>query len=86
LSGTNVVVLRNGEPVVELGDEELRDTYSVTKTVVSTLAGIALRRGDVETIEPWRPLLSMTAGLQCEIDDIIELESGWEDAILALPR
>jgi CubicO group peptidase (beta-lactamase class C family) len=86
LSGTNVVVLRNGEPVVELGDEELRDTYSVTKTVVSTLAGIALRRGDVETIEPWRPLLTMTAGLQSEIDDVIALDSGWEDALRSLPR
>jgi CubicO group peptidase (beta-lactamase class C family) len=86
LSGTNLVVLRNGEPVAELGDDALRDTYSVTKTVVSTLAGIALRRGDVETIEPWRPLLTMTAGLQSEIDDVIALDSGWEDALRSLPR
>jgi CubicO group peptidase (beta-lactamase class C family) len=82
----NVVVLRKGEPVVELGDAELRDTYSVTKSVVSTLAGIALARGDIETVEPWRPLLTMTAGLESEIDDVIALESGWEEALTSLPR
>ena len=56
---TNLVLLRKGEPVVEFGDD------------VSTLAGIALRRGDIATIEPWRPLLTMTAGPQSEIDDVI---------------
>jgi CubicO group peptidase (beta-lactamase class C family) len=83
---TNLVVLRNGEPVVALGDDALRDTYSVTKTVVSTLAGIALRRGDVTAIEEWRPLLTMTAGFESEIDDVIALDSGWEDALRSLPR
>ncbi len=79
-------MLRNGEPVVELGDDELRDTYSVTKSVVSTLAGIALRRGDVTTIEPWRPLLTMTACLQSEIDDMIALDSGWGETLTSFPR
>jgi CubicO group peptidase (beta-lactamase class C family) len=83
---TNVVVLRDGEAVVELGDDELRDTYSVTKSIVSTLAGIALARRDIATVDPWRPLLTMTAGLQSEIDDVIALDSGWEDALQALPR
>ena len=83
---TNLVVLRGGEAVVEIGDDELRDTYSVTKTVVSTLAGIALARGDIESIEAWRPLLTMTAGYESEIDDVIALDSGWEDALRALPR
>lgn len=82
----NVVVLRGGKAVVELGDDELRDTYSVTKSVVSTLAGIALARGDIETVEPWRTLLTMTAGLHSEIDDVIALDSGWEAALVALPR
>jgi CubicO group peptidase (beta-lactamase class C family) len=82
----NVVVLRGGVPVVELGDDELRDTYSVTKSVVSTLAGIALARGDIRTVEPWRRLLTMTAGLQSEIDDVIALDTGWEAALAALPR
>jgi CubicO group peptidase (beta-lactamase class C family) len=83
---TNLVVLRRGEPVVELGDDELRDTYSVTKTVVSTLVGIALARGDVATIEPWRPLLTMTAGYESEIDDVIALDAGWERTLRTLPR
>lgn len=82
---TNLVVLRNGETVVELGDGVLRDTYSVTKSIVSTLVGIAVRRGEVATIEPWRPLLTMTAGLQSEIDEVISLESGWEEALRSLP-
>jgi CubicO group peptidase (beta-lactamase class C family) len=85
-SGLNVVVARGGEAVAQIGGDELRDTYSVTKSVVSFLLGIAVARGDIESYEQWRPLLTMTAGLQSEIDDIIELESGWEDAILALPR
>ena len=38
------MVLRAGRTAVELGDDELRDTYSVTTSVVSTLAGIALAR------------------------------------------
>jgi CubicO group peptidase (beta-lactamase class C family) len=83
---TNVVVLRDGEPVVELGDRELRDTYSVTKTIVSTLAGIALARGDIVSIEQWRMLLTMTAGLESEIDDVIALDSGWEGALRSRPR
>jgi len=83
---TNVVVLRDGAPVVEVGDDDLRDTYSVTKSVVSTLAGIALARNDIETIEPWRALLTMTAGLQSEIDDVIALDSGWEATLRSLPR
>jgi CubicO group peptidase (beta-lactamase class C family) len=69
-----------------VGDGELRDTYSVTKTVVSTLCGIALARGDVASVEPWRPLLTMTAGYRGEIDDVMALESSWEQAIRAWPR
>jgi CubicO group peptidase (beta-lactamase class C family) len=83
--GLNVVVLRDGACVAALGDDELRDTYSVTKSVVSTLLGIALARGDVATAEPWRPLLTMTAGVQGEIDDVMELETSWEQAIRGWP-
>ncbi|HET8527803.1 MAG TPA: serine hydrolase domain-containing protein [Gaiellaceae bacterium] len=83
---TNVVVLRGGECAAAIGDDELRDTYSVTKTVVSTLVGIALARGDVRTVEPWRPLLTMTAGFSGEIDDVMALDTSWEQAIRAWPR
>ena len=78
--------MRDGACVAALGDDELRDTYSVTKTVVSTLCGIALARGDVATVEPWRPLLTMTAGFRGEIDNVMELHTSWEQAILAWPR
>ena len=86
MHNVNVVVLRDGEVIAELGDHELRDAYSVTKTVVSTLVGIALARRDIDSVERWRPLLTMTAGLHGEIDDVMELDTSWEQAILAWPR
>ena len=82
----NLVVLREGEVIAELGDDALRDTYSVTKSVVSTLVGIALARGDIGSVEQWRPLLTMTSGLHGEIDDVMALDTSWEQAILARPR
>ena len=53
---TNLVVLRDGELVLErhYGDdsaEELVDVYSVTKSVVSTLVGIALGRGELASLD-----------------------------------
>jgi CubicO group peptidase (beta-lactamase class C family) len=94
----NVVVTRYGEPPVErqLGAGNLDDpvdTYSITKSVVSTLAGIALDRGAIGSLDdpvaaylgdrvrhPYtvRHLLTMTAG--------VETDGAWEiDEVMALP-
>jgi CubicO group peptidase (beta-lactamase class C family) len=93
---TNVVVLERGEIVFErhYGNgslDDLVDTYSVTKSVLATLVGIALRRGDLDTIDrtvascidrpirhgyTLRHLLTMTAG--------VETDGAWEiDAVMA---
>ena len=56
---TAVVVRRAGETVFERGAvSELADTYSMTKSVVATLLGIALDRGEVASLdEPARAFL-----------------------------
>lgn len=99
---TNLVVLREGELVLELqyGDdpaEGLADVYSVTKSVVSTLVGIALGRGDLGSLDvevrggrTYRHLLTMTGGTEndgpWEIDEVLALPSGWREHIEAAPR
>ncbi len=94
---TNLLVVRDGEVVVarHYGDgsiDDLCDTYSVSKSVVATIAGVALRRGDLETLDvevahgyTLRQLLSMTSGLDTgDIDDVMALETSWLDPLLAV--
>jgi CubicO group peptidase (beta-lactamase class C family) len=69
---TNLVVMHDGEVLLErhFGDDspkELADVYSVTKSVVSTLVGIALGRGELVSLDlpvhggrTYRHLLAMT--------------------------
>ena len=99
---TNLVVLRYGELVLErhFGDgsaDDLADVYSVTKSVVSTLVGIALARGELASLDlpvhggrTYRHLLTMTGGTEndgpWEIDEVIALESGWRAHIEAAPQ
>jgi CubicO group peptidase (beta-lactamase class C family) len=97
---TNVVVVRDGEVVraEHYGEgslDELCDTYSMTKSVVSTLFGVALRRGDIESLDlevahgyTVRQLLTMTAGIDTgDIDDVMALETSWLEPLLAIePR
>ena len=99
---TNLVVLRDGELVLErhYGDDSaasLADVYSVTKSVVSTLVGIALGRGELASLDlpvhggrTYRHLLTMTGGTRndgpWEIDEVIALASGWREHIEAAPR
>jgi CubicO group peptidase (beta-lactamase class C family) len=98
---TNVVVLRRGEEVLarHLGDgsvDDLVDTYSVTKSVLSTLVGIALRRGDLDDLDrpvagarTFRHLLTMTGGTRAdgpwEIDEVMARPAGWVEWLEAAP-
>jgi CubicO group peptidase (beta-lactamase class C family) len=94
---TNVIVVRDGEVDVahHFGDgslDELCDTYSMTKSVVATLVGIALRRRDLESLDveiahgyTLRRLLTMTAGIDTgDIDDVMALETSWLEPLLAV--
>jgi CubicO group peptidase (beta-lactamase class C family) len=99
---TNLVVLRDGELVLErhFGDasaESLADVYSVTKSVLSTPVGIALGRGELASLDlpvhggrTYRHLLTMTGGTEndgrWEIDEVIALPCGWREHIEAAPR
>jgi CubicO group peptidase (beta-lactamase class C family) len=79
----SLVVVRPGEEILarHFGSgsiDELADTYSVTKSIVATVAGIALDRGELASLEEplsayfgaapadvtLRHLLTMTAGLE----------------------
>lgn len=99
---TDVVVLRDGELVFARRygggvDGELRDTYSVTKSVVATLVGIALGDGLLRSLdEPVhagrtvRHLLTMTGGTEAdgpwEIDEVLARPEGWRAHLEAAPR
>lgn len=99
---TQLVVLRDGQLVLErqYGDgsvDDLADIYSVTKSVVSTLVGIALSRGELDVLErpvaggrTFRHLLTMTGGTRndgpWEIDAVIALRSGWREHIEGAPQ
>ena len=99
---TNLVVLRDGELAFErhYGDDSadhLADVYSVTKSVVSTLVGIALGRGELASLDltvhggrTYRHLLTMTGGTEndgpWEIDEVIALPSGWREHVEAAPQ
>ena len=91
---TNLVAVRGGATVLSrhYGDGELDDlvdTYSMTKSVVATLAGIAIDRGALDLTDV-RDLLTMTRGCETgaawDIDAVMEIPSGWVDRILSAPR
>jgi CubicO group peptidase (beta-lactamase class C family) len=49
---TNGVIIRNGYIVSEFGDVNVVDpTYSVTKSMLSTVAGIAVREGLIKDLD-----------------------------------
>jgi CubicO group peptidase (beta-lactamase class C family) len=99
---TNLVVMHDGEVLLErhFGDDspkELADVYSVTKSVVSTLVGIALGRGELVSLDlpvhggrTYRHLLAMTGGTEnggpWEIDEVLTLQCEWRKHIEAAPR
>lgn len=68
----------------------LADVFSVTKSVVATLAGIAARQGLWRVDEGMRHLLTMTRGCDTDgwydIDGVMALPSGWLDRIAQAPR
>ena len=98
---TNLVVLRDGKLVLErhYGDgtaDDLADIYSVTKSIVSTLVGIALGRGELDSLDravagerTFRHLLTMTGGTEpdgpWEIDEVLARPSGWREFIESAP-
>jgi CubicO group peptidase (beta-lactamase class C family) len=93
----DALVVQRGRTLLELAlrpadADGLVDTYSITKSVVATLAGLALDRGAIRSLdEPvanhladarqpytFRQLLTMTAG--------VETDGAWEiDAVMARP-
>ena len=91
---TDLLVVRRGEVVLARhfgggSADDLVGTYSMTKSVVATLAGIASDRGLLDLADI-RDLLTMTAGRETggawDIDAVMERESGWVDWILSAPR
>ena len=89
---SSLVVVHAGDVVLERpfgSDVDLADTYSITKSFASTLAGIAADRGALE-LDDVRDLLTMTAGRETggpwDIDAVMERESGWVDWIMTAPQ
>jgi CubicO group peptidase (beta-lactamase class C family) len=78
---------------------EVADTFSITKSVVATLAGIAVRQGLLPDLDrpvedlagtSLRHLLTMTRGAETggayDIDEVMALPGGWLDRMAAAPR
>jgi CubicO group peptidase (beta-lactamase class C family) len=96
----SVLVARDGELLVEQYFRDRRPTdlgnvHSVTKSVLATLAGIAIeqRALSLETREgsiSVEQLLTMTAGLEAatphDIDDVADRGESWVAGPLAAPR
>lgn len=93
----DLVVLQGGELVhrASYAPGRLRDCFSMTKSVLGMLVGIAVGSGAVTLDEPIegdvtvRDLLTMTRGVASDLEDIdrvMELPSGWELAIRARAR
>ena len=100
---TNLVLLHRGEVVLDRAfaghsPDDLVDVYSVTKSVVSALVGIALRRGELDSLDrlvyggprTFRHLLTMTGGTESdgpwEIDEVLAMPTGWLEFLLEAPR
>jgi CubicO group peptidase (beta-lactamase class C family) len=91
---TNVVLIHRGEIVLARhfgagAVTDLTDIYSVTKSVVGTLAGIAID-DRVLQLEDVRDLLTMTAGRETggpwDIDAVMERDGAWVEWILSAPQ
>ncbi|MET9020681.1 serine hydrolase domain-containing protein [Actinopolymorpha sp. NPDC004070] len=88
----DLVVLQGGEVVhrASYAPGRLRDCFSMTKSVLAMLVGLAVDSGAVgleECVEDdatVRDFLTMTRGVASDVEDIdrvMELPSGWEQAI-----
>jgi CubicO group peptidase (beta-lactamase class C family) len=91
---TNLVLVERGESVLgrHFGPgrfDDLVDTYSITKSVVATLAGIAIDSGAF-SIADVRDLLTMTTGRETggawDIDAVMRRRSGWVAWIQSAPQ
>ena len=92
-------VLVDGVPVFDehLSGPVRGDVFSVTKSVLATVAGVAARRGLLPDLdEPlsrgqtWRHLLTMTRGAAVhgpwDIDEVTALPGGQVDRVASAPR
>jgi CubicO group peptidase (beta-lactamase class C family) len=91
---TSVLVARDGELEYERyfrdrRRDDLANVHSVTKSVVSTLVGIAIDDGLV-TLEDVEPFLTMTSGYSADgewdIDEIADRGESWVEGPLRAPR
>lgn len=98
MAQTADLVVRQGGEVVHrarFAPGRLRDCFSMTKSVLAMLVGLAVDSGVVSLDEPVedeatvRDLLTMTRGVASDpedIDRVMELPSGWEQAIRGRAR
>ncbi len=91
-SGMNGLILRHGYIVAEWGDtQEIDMTFSVTKTYLSTTAGLALDRGLISAVEDqvrsYVPDNSFHAEHNREITwhQLLNQTSGWEGTLWGKP-
>ncbi|MHC5065100.1 MAG: serine hydrolase domain-containing protein [Planctomycetota bacterium] len=91
-SGMNGIILRHGYIVAEWGDTQAVDmTFSVTKTYLSTVAGLALEAGLIEDLQdPVRDYVqdgSFDAAHNRDITwhQLLNQSSGWEGTLWEKP-
>ncbi|RYU10749.1 serine hydrolase domain-containing protein [Nocardioides iriomotensis] len=97
----DLVVVQSGQLVhdARLLPGELRDCFSVTKTVLGVLTGIAIDEGRLTLDDPVdgdgpdaatvRHVLTMTRGVAAapeDIDDVMSMLHGWGDALRDVKR
>ncbi|NYH88266.1 serine hydrolase domain-containing protein [Actinopolymorpha rutila] len=93
----DLVVLQGGELIhrASYAAGRLRDCFSMTKSVLAMLVGLAVDSGavtideQVEDDATVRDFLTMTRGVASELEDVdrvMELPSGWEQAIRGRER